>query len=502
MRAPRGTTLACRAWQQEGAMRLLMNSLDADVAELTAAGLRRVARDRPSFHAIVEALRVLGNDETLVVESGKLAGVIRSEEAAPRLVILNEAFLKSRPDTRRLDESERFALPMASEVRAASWTDTGPQDALPLAERTLAMAAQKHFAGTLAGRFVVSGGLGAAGGALPLAATLHGAAFLGIEADGEKIKRRVRDGFCGICVNELGEALRILKNAVRKQEAVSVGLIGNCAEILPEFARRGVVPDLLTDQTRVEDYIPIGITPAEAAELRRADPRIYSQRAGESLARHVEAMLELRKLGACVFEFGNGLRAAARERGVTDASEFPGFAEVYLGPMLAGGGGPLRWVALSGEGSDIRRADEMLLELFAGNAVLARYIRQVSERVRLRGLPSRSAWLGRQERALFAPRLNELVAKGELKAPVVIACETQIDPRLAASLREALRATGGDTRPPLDALLQLASGASWVACEVVSQSEESVSCASRAVVADGTPAAAGRIERVFGSKER
>lgn len=485
---------------------MLMNSLHAEVAEKPGGGPEgrspsQAEQDWRSFSDIVGALRVLADEETLFIESGRVARVVRSDEAAPRVVVLQKCFLNDAPNMKSAASSGSMTPVMSSAVRAAGWTHTGPQDALPLAERVLATAADQHFAGSLAGKFVVSGGMGAAGGALPLAGTLHGAAFLGIEADGQRIKRRVRDGFCDICVNNLDEALRILKNAVRRREAVSVGLIGNCAEILPEFVRRGVLPDLLTDQTAVQEYIPAGWSLTEAVELRKADPNDYDRRAAESLARHVNALLGLRKLGAIVFEFGNGLRAAARKLGVEEAFSVPDFVEAYLGPMRGEGEGPLRWVALSGEVSDIRRTDNSLLELFGDNAALTEYVRQVSERVRVRGLPARSAWLGRQERARFAVGLNELVAKGELKGPVVIAGEAPAEPTEMASLREALQTSGSETRAEqakVEALLRAASGASWISCGVGPESEGGVSCFSRAVVVDGSRGAAGRLERLFG----
>lgn len=491
-------------------MRMLMNSLDPEIAErpeelIVGGGARRVARNWATFHGIVESLRALGNEETLLVRSGEASGAIRTDERAPRVLILNSGLIERAPDRKALDDPERLALMLDRRVSAGGWTYTGTQEALAVACETFSAAAKTHFGGDLAGKIVISGGMGASGGAQPLAAALHGAVFLGVEVDAEKIKRRIRTGYCDICVNELDEALRILKNAVRKQEAVSVGLIGNAAEILPELARRGVVPDLLTDQTGAHDplhgYVPIGLTLAEAAELRRENPGDYRIRANESIARHVTAMLELQKLGANVFEFGNSIRATAFERGVRKAFDFPGFVEAYLRPFFSEGRWPLRWVALSGDPADIRRTDDLILELFHQNATLTRWIRLAREQVRSQGLPARSAWLARRERLLFAERLNDLVVKGEVKAPFVIACESLVGEPLASSLRKSQKSkvesdiiAGGSL---LNAQVKSASGASWASYESAGGGTETIGIASRAVLMDGSAEGRRRIGQVF-----
>src|SRR5438067_2523905 len=430
VRAPRGTDITCKGWQQEAALRMLMNNLDPEVAErpeelIIYGGTGKAARNWQCYHAIVESLKGLANDETLLVQSGKPVGVFQTHEWAPRVLIANANLVGHWSSWEKFRELERLGLIMYGQMTAGSWIYIGSQGILQGTYETYAAAARKHFGSAdLAGKLVVSGGMGGMGGAQPLAATLNGAAFLGIDVDGERIKKRIRTGYCDICVNHLDEALRILKNAVRQKQAISVGLIGNCAQIIPELARRGVVPDLLTDQTSAHDplngYVPAGLSLEAAVELRRTASEEYLARSYESITRHVTGMLELQKLGSVTFDYGNNIRTMAFEHGVKDAYSFPGFVPAYIRPLFCEGRGPFRWVALSGEASDIYRSDELVLELFPEDEVLNRWINLARKHVRFQGLPARICWLGYGQRALFGERLNDLVAKGELKAPVVI----------------------------------------------------------------------------------
>jgi len=425
VRAGRGAAISCKGWQQEAALRMLMNSLDPEVAETLEDTIIRsaasgAARDRKFFQAIVEALERLENDETLLIQSGEVAGTFRTHTDAPRVLI--------------------------ADSNADGWTYAGTQAHLQSAYETLAAVARRHFQGSLAGKLVVSGGMGARGGAQPLAATLNGAAFLGIDADPERIKRRVKAGYCDVMVNDLDEALRILKNGVRKREAASVGLAGNCADVIPELAGRGIVPDVLTDQTSAHDsargYIPRGLDATQATELRQNDPESYRKLAFESLAKQVEGMLALEKMGALKFGFDDNALA-------------------FMDGVSGDGRSAVLWAALSGEPADIHRADDLLLEMFGQDEILCRWIRLSRKRVRFLGLPARVCRLDRAERARFGLELNDLVARGELKAPVAIT---------------RLHLDFASPAPPIDGSQILPSGLD--------------------AVADGTKEMAARIERV------
>ncbi|MGH9726641.1 MAG: urocanate hydratase, partial [Candidatus Acidiferrales bacterium] len=364
---------SCKGWQQEAALRMLMNNLDPEVAEkpedlIVYGGRGKAARNWKCFHAIVAALRSLENDETLLIQSGKPVGIFRTHSHAPRVLIANANLVGHWSDWKHFDELDRAGLMMYGQMTAGSWIYIGSQGILQGTYETFAAAGRLHFPEGLGGKLIASGGMGGMGGAQPLAATLNGAAFLGIDVDPERIKRRVKSGYCDMMVTDLDEALRILKNAVRKREAVSVGLVGNCADVIPELARRGVVPDLLTDQTSAHDplfgYIPQGLSLAQAAELREKDPAAYQKRSLESIARHVEGMLALQKLGSVTFDYGNNIRTFAFQQGVKNAYDFPGFVPAYIRPLFCEGRGPFRWAALSGEAADIHRADKLVLEMF------------------------------------------------------------------------------------------------------------------------------------------
>jgi urocanate hydratase len=511
VRAPRGTQISCKGWQQEAALRMLMNNLDPEVAErpedlVVYGGTGKAARNWACYRAIVDSLRALENDETLLVQSGKPVAIFRTHEYAPRVLIANSNLVGHWNNWKHFGELERAGLMMYGQMTAGSWIYIGTQGILQGTYETFAAAARKHFGGDLAGKLVVSGGMGGMGGAQPLAATLNGGAFLGIDVDPERIKRRLRTGYCEVMVNDLDEALRILKNAVRKREAASVGLVGNCADIIPELARRGVVPDLLTDQTSAHDplngYIPKGCTVEQAAELRRTNPDEYQDRALDSIAAHVRGMLDLQKLGAVTFDYGNNIRTFAFERGVTNAYDFPGFVPEYIRPLFCEGRGPFRWVALSGEASDIHRTDQLVLEMFPHDEVLTRWIRLAQKRVKFQGLPARICWLGYGERDKFGLALNDLVARGELKAPIVMGRDHLDCGSVASPYRETEKMLDGSDAVAdwalLNALLNTASGASWVSIHNgggvgIGYSQHS----GQVTVADGTKEMAARIERVM-----
>ncbi len=511
VRAPRGTQLRCRGWHQEAALRMLMNSLDPDVAEkpeelIVHGGQGRVARNWACFEAIVRELEQLGNDETLLVQSGKPVGVFRTHEFAPRVLIANANLVGHWSNWDHFGELERAGLTMYGQMSAGSWIYTGTQGVLAGTYETFAAAANKHLGGELAGKLVVSGGMGGMGGAQPLAATLNGAAFLGVEVDPERVKRRLRAGYCDIMVHDLDEAVRILKRAVRKQEATSVVLVGNCAELIPELARRGIVPDLLTDQTSAHDplngYIPAGCSVEQAAELRERDPAGYLKRSMDSIARHVEGILALQKLGAVAFDYGNNIRTMAHKAGLTGAYAFPGFVEAYIRPLLCEGRGPFRWVALSGEAADIAVTDDLARQLFPEDRVLGRWIELARRRVRFEGLPARVCCLGYGQRATFGLAINDLVRTGKLKAPIVIGrdhldCGSVASPYCET---EGMR-DGSDAVadwPVLNALLNTASGASWVSLHNGGGVGIGYSLhAGQVMVAEGTAEGAQRLERVL-----
>lgn len=510
-RAPRGSQLSCKGWQQEAALRMLLNNLDPEVAEkpedlVVYGGTGKAARNWDCFHAIVKSLRALEGDETLLVQSGKPVAVFRTHEYAPRVLLCNANLVGQWNNWERFNELDRAGLMMYGQMTAGSWIYIGTQGILQGTYETFAAAARQHFGGDLSGKFVVTGGMGGMGGAQPLAATMNGAAFLGIDVDPERIKRRVKSGYCDVMVTSLDEALRILKNAVRKGEATSVGLLGNCADLIPELARRGVVPDVLTDQTSAHDpiggYIPNGMTLDQALELRKKNPQEYRKRSVAAMGEHVQAMLDLQKLGAVTFDYGNNIRTFAFEAGVKNAYDFPGFVPAYIRPLFCQGKGPFRWAALSGEASDIARTDRLVLEMFPENQHLRRWITLAEKKVKFQGLPSRICWLGYGERDKFGLALNDLVAKGELKAPIVMGRDHLDCGSVASPYRETESMKDGSDAVAdwalLNALVNTASGASWVSIHNgggvgigYSQHAGQVTCA------DGTKEMAKRIERVL-----
>jgi urocanate hydratase len=511
IRAPRGTTISCKSWQQEAAMRMLMNNLDEEVAErpqdlVVYGGTGRAARSWKAYHAIIATLKSLDNDETLLVQSGKPVGVFKTHEYAPRVLIANSNLVAHWSNWEKFNELERAGLMMYGQMTAGSWIYIGSQGIVEGTFETFSAAGEKHFGGDLSGKLVVSGGMGGMGGAQPLAATMAGAAFLGIDVDPERIKKRLKTGYCDFMVTTLDEALRILKNAVRKKENISVGLVGNCADIIPELAERGVVPDILTDQTSAHDplngYLPNGMSLAEALELRQRDPHAYQEKSLDAMARHVEGMLRLQKMGAVTFDYGNNIRTFAFQRGVKDAYDFPGFVPAYIRPLFCEGRGPFRWAALSGEASDIAVTDDLVLELFPENRILRRWIELARKRIKFQGLPARICWLGYGERAQFGLAMNDLVKKGKIKAPIVIGRDHLDCGSVASPFRETESMKDGSDAvadwPILNALLNTAAGASWVSVHNGGGVGIGYSLhAGQVTVADGTDMMAKRIERVL-----
>jgi urocanate hydratase len=511
IRAPRGRSMRAKGWRQEAALRMLMNNLDPDVAErpqdlVVYGGSGKAARDWPSFYAIVRELENLSNEETLLVQSGKPVAVFRTHDDAPRVLIANANLVGRWSDWEHFREFERLGLTMYGQMTAGSWIYIGTQGILQGTYETFAAAARKHFGGSLAGRLVVTGGMGGMGGAQPLAGAMNGAAILCIEADPDRIKRRLRTGYCDIMVTALDEAVRILRNAVHEKTPISVGLVGNCAEILPEMVRRGIVPDLLTDQTGAHDplngYIPAGYSVAEAAQLRTRAPEEYIERALDSIAAHVRAMLELQRMGAVVFDYGNNIRRMAADRGIANAFAIPGFVPEYIRPMFCEGRGPFRWVALSGEPADIAVTDDAVCRLFSENDNLTRWISLARKRVKFQGLPARICWLGYGERARFALELNRLVETGALQAPIVIGRDHLDCGSVASPYRETENMRDGSDAiadwPLLNAMLNTAAGASWVSVHNGGGVGIGYSLhAGQVTVAEGSPESARRLERVM-----
>jgi len=511
VKAPRGTAITCKGWQQEAAMRMIMNNLDEEVGErprdlVVYGGTGRAARSWECFHAIVASLKSLAEDETLLVQSGKPVGIFRTHEYAPRVLIANSNLVGHWSNWEKFNELERAGLMMYGQMTAGSWIYIGSQGIIQGTFETFASAGEKHFGGQLEGKLIVSGGMGGMGGAQPLAATMTGACFLGVEVDPERIKKRLRSGYCDFMVTTLDEALRMIKNAVRQKQNISVGLVGNCADVIPELAERGVVPDILTDQTSAHDplngYIPAGLTIEQAAELRARDPKGYEDRSLDSIARHVEGMLKLQKMGAVTFDYGNNIRTFAFQRGVKNAYDFPGFVPAYIRPLFCEGRGPFRWVALSGDPQDIAVTDDLVLQLFPQNRILERWINLARKRVHFQGLPARICWLGYGERAQFGLAINDLVKKGKIKAPVVIGRDHLDCGSVASPFRETEGMKDGTDAvadwPLLNAMLNTASGASWVSIHNgggvgIGYSQH----AGQVTVADGTDEMASRIERVL-----
>jgi urocanate hydratase len=511
IRAPRGAQISCKSWLQEAALRMLMNNLDPAVAEkpdelIIYGGRGKAARNWDAFDAIVRSLRELENDETLLVQSGKPVGIFKTHLDAPRVLIANSNIVPAWATQANFDKWERDGLIMFGQMTAGSWIYIGTQGILQGTYETLGALARQKGWGSLKGKFVLTAGLGGMGGAQPLAVTMNEGVALVVEVDPARAKRRLETRYLDELTDQLEDAMTRVEDALKKGEAKSIGLIGNAAEVLPELVTRGVVPDVVTDQTPAHDplmYVP-AMPLAEANGLRLANSAEYQQRSMLAMARHVEAMLAFQKRGAVVFDYGNNLRQRAYDAGVQNAFDYPGFVPAYIRPLFCEGKGPFRWVALSGDPKDLYRTDEALLELFPENEHLARWIRMAQQRVAFQGLPARICWLGYGERARAGLKFNELVARGEISAPIVIGRD-HLDAGSVASPRretEGMR-DGSDAIadwPLLNALINAVNGATWVSIHHGGGVGIGYSIhAGQVIVADGTPEAAKRLERVLTS---
>jgi urocanate hydratase len=511
VRAPRGPERSCKGWAQEAALRMLMNNLDPEVAEhpdrlVVYGGTGRAARSWEAFDAIVRTLRDLENDETLLVQSGKPVGVFRTHEHAPRVLIANSNLVGRWATWEHFHELERRGLMMYGQMTAGSWIYIGTQGILQGTYETFGAMARKHFGGSLAGRWVLTGGMGGMGGAQPLAATMNEGVMLCVEVDASRIRRRLDTRYCDRMTDDLDEALAWVQAATAARQALSIGLVGNCADVLPVLVERDVVPDIVTDQTSAHDplsgYIPAGLDVEQAAELREADPDEYVRRSMESIRAHCEAIVALQRAGAVAVDYGNNLRGYAQDAGFEDAFAYPGFVPAYIRDLFCEGKGPFRWVALSGDPADIHRTDRLVLAMFPEDEHLCRWIRMAHEKVAFQGLPSRICWLGQGARARFGLALNELVASGEISAPIVIGRDHLDTGSVASPNRETEAMKDGTDAvadwPILNALLNTASGSSWVSFHHGGGVGIGNSLhAGQVIVADGTPEMALRLERVL-----
>ncbi|RKY21990.1 MAG: urocanate hydratase [Planctomycetota bacterium] len=508
---PTGPKLNCKGWLQEAALRCLMNNLSPEVAEkpdelIVYGGKGKAARNWECFDAIVRSLKELENDETLLVQSGKPVGVFRTHPDAPRILIANSNLVPRWATWEHFNELERKGLMMYGQMTAGSWIYIGTQGILQGTYETFAALARKHFGGSLKGKIVLTGGMGGMGGAQPLAVTMNEGVIIDVEVDPERIKRRLDTGYCDVMETDAERAVARAREAAEKGEALSIGLVGNCADVLPRLIEMGFTPDVLTDQTSAHDpvdgYVPGGMTLEEARDLHERDVKAYERAARASIARHLKAMLEMMRRGAITFDYGNNIRGIAKEEGVEDAFAFPGFVPAYIRPLFCDGSGPFRWVALSGDPEDIYRTDEAILEAFPENESLARWIRMAQKKVRFQGLPSRICWLKYGERAKMGLIFNELVAKGEVGAPIVIGRDHLDSGSVASPNRETEGMRDGSDAvsdwPLLNVMLNAVAGASWVSFHHgggvgMGYSQH----AGMVVVADGTPEAAVRLKRVL-----
>ena len=511
IRAPRGTKISCKGWLQEAALRMLMNNLDPDVAErpeelIVYGGRGKAARNEECYHAIVKSLKALENDETLLIQSGKPVGVFKTHSNAPRVLLANSNLVGNWATWEHFDELEKKGLMMFGQMTAGSWIYIGSQGILQGTYETFAEAARQHFDGNLEGRLVVTGGLGGMGGAQPLAATMNGGTFLAAEIDPKRIKKRLETGYCDKISDNIDQAIDTAVEWKNSKTGKSIAVVANIVDLLERLIKRNVIPDLLTDQTSAHDpligYIPQELSLEEAGRLREENPEKYLQKSYSSMAKHVRAMLTLKDKGAHTFDYGNNLRARAKEAGVENAFDIPGFVPAYVRPLFCEGKGPFRWVALSGDPKDIAETDKIILELFPEDKGLSRWINMAQERVQFQGLPARICWLGYGERARAGLAFNELVKSGKVKAPIVIGRDHLDSGSVASPNRETEGMKDGTDAvadwPILNALLNTAAGASWVSFHHGGGVGMGYSLhAGMVVVADGTDEAAERLERVL-----
>ena len=513
MRAPRGTSITCKGWLQEAALRMLMNNLDPEVAErpqdlVVYGGSGKAARNWPALLKIIECLRNLENDETLLVQSGKPVGIFRTHPDAPRVLLANSNLVPAWATRQVFSSLEAQGLIMYGQMTAGSWIYIGSQGILQGTYETFAQAARKHYGpdADLTGRLVLSAGLGGMGGAQPLAVTMNNGVAIIVEVDPARIQRRLQTGYLDTSTDSVDDALALADAAIKERRPLSIGLLGNAAAVYPEMVRRGRVPDMVTDQTAAHDplngYVPLGLDVGQAAELRRRDPDEYVRRALESMAVHVRAMLELQRMGAVVFDYGNNIRQQAFNQGVTDAFAFPGFVPAYIRPLFCVGKGPFRWVALSGDPQDIYKIDDMVLREFADDPSVVRWIEMARRRVKFQGLPARICWLGYGERAHFGQVVNQMVRRGEVSAPIVIGRDHLDGGSVASPNRETEGMKDGSDAiadwPLLNALINAVGGATWVSIHSGGGVGIGYSIhAGQVIVADGTDGAAARLERVL-----
>lgn len=511
IRAPRGLELSCKGWQQEAALRMLMNNLDPEVAENPAelvvyGGSGKAARNWDCFDALVRTLKNLENDETMLVQSGKPVAVFKSHPDAPRVILANSLLVPHWANWTYFRELEHKGLIMFGQMTAGSWIYIGTQGILQGTYETFGALARHHYGGSLQGKLVLTAGLGGMGGAQPLAVTMNDGVCLAVEIDPKRIERRLKTGYCDRQAKNLDEALAMVKEAVSKGQALSVALEGNAAEVFSELVRRKEIPDVVTDQTSAHDtlngYVPHKMTLEQALKLRTSDPEKYQRLARLSVVTHVEAMVNMQKEGAVAFDYGNNIRQVALEEGFKEAFNFPGFVPAYIRPLFCEGKGPFRWVALSGDPADIERTDQVILEEFSCDKHLTRWIKMAGERVHYQGLPARICWLGYGERARFGAIINDLVAKGEIKAPIVIGRDHLDCGSVASPNRETEAMQDGSDAiadwPVLNAMINTIGGATWVSVHHGGGVGIGYSLhAGMVIVADGTKEAAKRLERVL-----
>jgi urocanate hydratase len=511
IKAPRGNKLSCKSWQQEAALRMLLNNLDAEVAEkpeelVVYGGSGKAARNPECLEAIIKSLKELENDETLLVQSGKPVGVFRTHPYSPRVLIANSNLVPQWATWEHFRELDKKGLIMFGQMTAGSWIYIGTQGILQGTYETFAALARKHYNSDLSGKFILTGGMGGMGGAQPLAATMAGGAILVVEVDEKRIDRRIEKRYCDKKTESLDEALKWINETKEAKKPLSVGLVGNCADILPELVKRKVIPDVVTDQTSAHDelngYVPHGISYEEALALRKSDPDKYIKMAYESMVIHTRAILELQKMGAVCFDYGNNLRGQAQKAGVENAFDYPGFVPAYIRPLFCEGKGPFRWAALSGDPKDIAVTDEAVMRLFPEDKPLMNWIRMASEKVEFQGLPCRICWLGYGDRHRMGLEFNRLVREGKISAPIVMGRDHLDTGSVASPNRETEAMKDGSDAiadwPLLNAMLNTASGASWVSIHHGGGVGMGLAIhAGQVTVADGSPEMDIRIERVL-----
>jgi len=511
VKAAHGLKLSCKGWHQEAALRMLNNNLDPDVAEnakelIVYGGSGKAARNWESYAAIVKSLKSLKNDETLLVQSGKPVGIFRTHDYAPRVLIANSHLVPAWATWEKFRALDKLGLIMYGQMTAGSWIYIGTQGIIQGTYETFAAIADKHFKGEMIGKWILTGGMGGMGGAQPMAGTMSGASVLVVEVDEDHINRRITQGFCDIKVKSLDKALKLMKDHTKSGKPISVGLVGNCAEVFPEIFRRGIVPDIVTDQTSAHDelngYVPEGLTLIEAGRLRKKDPKGYMERSYKSMVKHCAAMIKFMKAGSVVFDYGNNLRGQAKTGGLKNAFDYPGFVPEYIRPLFCEGKGPFRWAALSGDPKDIHVTDKLILEHFGYNKPLTRWIKLAAERVPFQGLPARICWLGYGERAKFGDIINDYVKKGKISGPIVIGRDHLDCGSVASPYRETEdMADGSDAIadwPLLNGMLNAISGASWVSIHHGGGVGIGNSIhAGMVTVADGTEEMAVRLNRVL-----